>query len=288
MENKINIAEILKDCPKGTKLYSPLCGECRVIEVYNSLGFDVINGSNDVFNFSYDGRYNLMGECCIFPSKDNRDWNTFQRPFKEGDIVISNRGDIHLLRTEDSSYCAYRKYAWRSTYEFDSTTTTMVRVVRLATEEEKAKLLQAIKENGYKWNEETKTLEMLIEPKFKIDDKVRHKTNHNVVFTIDGIEEDFYTCASKIAFSFNEQDNYELIPDKFNITTLIPFESRILVRDNIDEVWFPCFFGGICNDDNKYPYRIVGGERWKCCIPYEGNEHLLNKKDDCDTFYKNW
>lgn len=28
MENKINIAELLKDCPKGTKLYSPLCGEC--------------------------------------------------------------------------------------------------------------------------------------------------------------------------------------------------------------------------------------------------------------------
>lgn len=28
MENKINIAEILKDCPKRTKLYSPLCGDC--------------------------------------------------------------------------------------------------------------------------------------------------------------------------------------------------------------------------------------------------------------------
>ena len=27
MENKINIAEILKDCPKGTKLYTPLFGE---------------------------------------------------------------------------------------------------------------------------------------------------------------------------------------------------------------------------------------------------------------------
>ena len=84
---KINIAEILKDCPKGMELYSPLCGECRVIKIYNSLGFDVVNGNDDVFTFSYDGRYNLMGECCIFPSKDNRDWSTFQRPFKDGDIL---------------------------------------------------------------------------------------------------------------------------------------------------------------------------------------------------------
>ena len=27
---KINIAELLKDCPKGMELYSPLCGECKL------------------------------------------------------------------------------------------------------------------------------------------------------------------------------------------------------------------------------------------------------------------
>ena len=70
----INIAEILKDCPKGTKLYSPICGECRLVKIYDGLGFDVINDTDDVFNFSYDGRYNLNGECCIFPSKENKDW----------------------------------------------------------------------------------------------------------------------------------------------------------------------------------------------------------------------
>ena len=33
----INIAEILKDCPKGTKLYSPLCGECQLYSVENNI-----------------------------------------------------------------------------------------------------------------------------------------------------------------------------------------------------------------------------------------------------------
>lgn len=30
MEKEINIAEILKDKPQGTKLYSPICGECKL------------------------------------------------------------------------------------------------------------------------------------------------------------------------------------------------------------------------------------------------------------------
>lgn len=29
----MNIVEILKDCPKGTKLYSPLCGKIKVIKI---------------------------------------------------------------------------------------------------------------------------------------------------------------------------------------------------------------------------------------------------------------
>ena len=53
---KINIAQLLKDCPKSTKLYSPLCGECRVLNIYDGLGFDVICEDDTVYNFSYDGR----------------------------------------------------------------------------------------------------------------------------------------------------------------------------------------------------------------------------------------
>ena len=33
MENKINIAEILRNMPKGTKLYSPLFGKCELVDV---------------------------------------------------------------------------------------------------------------------------------------------------------------------------------------------------------------------------------------------------------------
>ena len=64
-------------------------------------------------------------------------------------------------------------------------------VERFATEEEKEKLFQAIKENGYKWNAETKTLEKLSQPKFKVGDKIKHKDDKTVI-TITGIKDDYY------------------------------------------------------------------------------------------------
>ena len=291
-ENKINIAELLKNCPRGMELDCAIYENVTLVEVKEGYDYPiVIETPNGQMLFSKYGCFskNELAKCVIFP-KGKTTWEGFQRPFKEGDIAISNKGDIHLLRTEDSSYCAYRKYAWRSSYEFDSTRTTMVKVVRLATEEEKAKLFQAIKDNGYKWNLKTKTLEKL--PKFKVGDKIIKKNRLCVPFVITGVSDAYYwsnTEDSVEILPVDEQDDWELVSTKFDITTLVPFESRVLVRDNIDEVWFPCFFGGIELSNNKdYPYRIVGGDLWKCCIPYEGNEHLLGTTNDCDEYYKNW
>ena len=73
MEKKINVAEMLKDCPKGTKLYSPICGECSLVEVDDLI---YVEEEVDVYRFYSDGRYvdTPQGECLLFPSKDHRDW----------------------------------------------------------------------------------------------------------------------------------------------------------------------------------------------------------------------
>ena len=97
--------------------------------------------------------------------------------------------------------------------------------VHPATKEQRDLLFQKIKEAGYKWNSETKTLEKLIKPIFKAGDKVRRKNNHNLVFTITSIEEDSYGCGANLALWFDDQDKYELIPNKFDITTLKPFDN---------------------------------------------------------------
>lgn len=82
----MNITEILKNYPKGTKLYSPVCGECKLISIDDGVyPIYVENEGGYTFYFTEDGKYTSKGECLLFPSKENRDWNTIKPKFKKGD-----------------------------------------------------------------------------------------------------------------------------------------------------------------------------------------------------------
>lgn len=289
MEKKINIAKLLKDCPKGMELYSPLCGECRVLSIYDGLGFDVICGDDTVYNFSYDGRYNIMGECCIFPSKENRDWSKFQRPFKDGDIVVGENcacGYITIFRKfiDDTSFSHHACLTGFGKFKIDDISDNAN--LRFATKEEKEKLFDAIKDNGYKWNPETKTLEKL--PKFKVGDKIKRKGVDDIyVDEITTVEQTIYTFRSGSFQSIEYIDkNYELIPNKFDITTLKPFD-KVLVRAN-NSYWRIQFFEKINKKNKNYPFVCMSGNNYKQCIPYEGNEHLLGTTDNCNEYFKTW
>ena len=77
----MNIAEILKNVPKGTELYSPLCGKCTLICVIcGTIRVETCTGTS--LTFSSNGKY-IIGyadsECMLFPSKENRDWNIFKK-----------------------------------------------------------------------------------------------------------------------------------------------------------------------------------------------------------------
>lgn len=202
--------------------------------------------------------------------------------FKEGDVAISDLGDIHLLRTENSSYCAYR-IRWTGLSKLDNTITTGVKVVRLATEEEKQILFDSIKANGYRWNEETKSLEKLINKnKFVIGAIVTNGKIKGKICLRDG---DSYVLEDGTHIFFNEVHNWELVPTKFDVTTLKPFD-KVLVRDNNEQFW-TCDWFSFHDTKQVYPFACVG-HYVSQCIPYEGNQHLLGTTNDCDKFYKNW
>lgn len=81
----MNIAEFLKDCPKGTKLYSPLFGEVKLDYVTDDIEDPIhcvtIDGRAPLF--MSDGRYfggYCDAECMLFPSKEQRDWSKFVVP----------------------------------------------------------------------------------------------------------------------------------------------------------------------------------------------------------------
>lgn len=295
---KINVAKLLKDCPTDMELDSPMYDNLYFDRVEEDHGllilcYTIYHGNKTVVYFTEFGSYNThkTAKCVIFP-KGKTTWEGFVPPiqFRDGDIAATDcncsESQLFIVSGGDSQK---QMKCYVSLFEDGKLDVDAGNyyVTHYATEEEKQKLFKAIKDNGYKWNPETKTLDKLIEPKFKVGDKVRHKNNHNVAFTITSIEEDSYVCGAKMAFWFDDQDDYELVPKKFDITTLKPFD-KVLVRDNSSGRWDITFYELYNNTDSCYPHRTLGGNIYKYCIPYEGNEHLLGKTDDCKDFYKTW
>lgn len=308
---KINVAELLKDCPKGMKLDCSVFDNLELDHIDENKTYSIICrvktefGSYNVCTFTKYGCYSTekYAKCVIFP-KGKTTWEEFQRPFKDGDILylktvyeyewIFINKIVKELPLSESKYYKYANFNQDSSLivdDFPITYKTNVKEIRFATEEEKQKLFDAIKASGYKWNAETKTLEKL--PKFKVGNRIKYKKDRNK----DGIKEciilsitdDTYDVAVTndigICIPISDEYNWELVPNEFDINTLKPFD-RVLVRCSDNGYWQPQFFSKF-NSKSNFPFQCIYNS-WSQCIPYEGNEHLLGKTNDCDEFYKTW
>lgn len=92
---EINILKILEDMPKGTKLWSPICGEIDFMGINKRSEYPVLAGIAQHFQLlftEYGKRFKTKGaERILFPSKDMRDWSKF---FKEGDVLESTSDNV--------------------------------------------------------------------------------------------------------------------------------------------------------------------------------------------------
>ena len=254
MNENLNLVEILKDCPKGTKLYSTVFGSVEfdhinahtnypiVIRLKDRKGYESLTSEGKMF-VDYDG------ECVLFPSRENRDWSKFKlkqygiapiHDFKDGDIVATNSElQVFILQRPKSDVQGSCHVGYN--FETNEFFFSRDRFDRLATEEEKQKLFQAIKDNGYKWNAETKTLEKLVE-------------------------------------------------HKFDPKTLHPFD-RVLVRLTRDCIWNATFFSHYDKEINWgcHPCVTTSCKSYDKCIPYnEDTKHLLGTSDEAPEYYRYW
>ena len=300
MENRINIAELLKDCPKGMEL------DCTI---WDNIIFEEIDENNIViFRKSADakvyltqyGEFNSIdGKCVIFP-KGKTTWEGFIPPckFKEGDVLVSKAGNIVLFSHIDSENMIHYHCIIPTYDNFRVEKNTNVGVGRyyectLANEQQRQRMYDRIKRSGYKYNQSTNKLEKLIEPKFKIGDKVLWIHDNKIERTIVKIKSTtnqnylYWILGGICSLGWCCEDELIPVSNKFDITTLKPFESRVLVKPEINSFWMPSFFG-FYKKDTDVPFVCCNGYAYKYCIPYEGNEHLLGTTDDCDEFYKTW
>ena len=107
MEEKINIAEILKDKPNGIRLYSPIFGECAFCCVRKDTNDICVKKHNGVkYFFDSKGLYYNTGEVMLFPSKEMRDWSRF---FKKGDVLVYIDGKCKVIfdKFDDDKYTSF-------------------------------------------------------------------------------------------------------------------------------------------------------------------------------------
>ena len=263
MNENLNLVEILKDCPKGTKLYSTAFGDVYFYGISDNKEYPIciaVAGNSDYRTLTYDGKLwrDYGGECILFPSREQRDWSKFNPKkdwfvppceFKDGDILSYqckdfNNRSIYIYRYHKRFNTSYYVALSGDDNEFriDNTGKWALNsyndTVRFATEDEKKKLFKAIKDNGYKWNAETKTLEKLVKPKF--DPK-----------------------------------------------TLKPFD-KVLVRDEGYERWRCEFYSYLHDDNGDYPYIVIN-DAYKHCIPYnEDTKHLVGTTEEAPEYYRYW
>ena len=85
MNENIDLIKILKNCPVGTKLYSPIYGEIHFEEMRSNGKYPIITITKSIYaaTFTKEGFYyaDEDGECILFPSKEKRDWSKFTAPW---------------------------------------------------------------------------------------------------------------------------------------------------------------------------------------------------------------
>lgn len=116
MNENINLCEILRDCPKGTKFYSYIFGDETYFQgfsLYEGKPISIIiygkKGEWQNFSLSRKGHpySDECGECCIFPSREMRDWSKFSAPW-----LNKERFDPKTLNPFDKVLSKYDGGCW--------------------------------------------------------------------------------------------------------------------------------------------------------------------------------
>lgn len=73
----MDIAEILKNCPQGTKLYSSTWANVELLEVTRQKDIIIKLCNDKRIKLFSNGAYSVDGDCILFPSRNQRDWSKF-------------------------------------------------------------------------------------------------------------------------------------------------------------------------------------------------------------------
>ena len=323
MEKKINIAEILKDKPEGTKLWTDMFGSVMLYVVTDACDAFQVKHHNKESWFDKDGKLYKEGVLGIYPSKSMRDWEKFS--WKKGDVLISDCGFMCIFKEWASD--DYTKFngcysCSRDGYE-DVSNAETAKFAKLDHNIAYGYVREIERKLGGKLNLET--LEIERQPEFQDGDiafaDYGNRQDVFIVSGITGLSEGYssfisidlssLTLSMGCRISFFKKDLCKLrlatdsekkqlfdalekegkawdaekkqIVDLKPKVELNPFDN-VLVRHQKTEEWRANIFSHTDKTDEYLDYVCVNG-RWEFCIPYEGNESLLGTTKDVEVSY---
>lgn len=314
MKTKINIAEILKDKPINTKLYSPAYGSCLLVYPED---YAIRTKSNKSLYFYDDGRLDISGETMLFPSKKMREWSKFA--WKKGDVLVS-KDNVHIIfeKFEDDTYTRFKgkHYLWKecNVEDYNKEETKMLTsVFKKATDDVAQTYIKTIEEHlDGKLNLETLEIEKQLE--FKDGDIVvygksvaicRKIYKHTLSFYVSLNEMFGLLFADEVESSeeyrfATEEEKQQLfdalakngkawdagkkeVVDLKPKVELKPFD-KVLCRNSKDDTWEADFFARLTRKEIDYTQSgkyLCVGDLWMYCIPYnEETAHLLGTTDE--------
>ncbi len=253
MKNDIDLSIILKDCPMGMEFDSTNYDGVITFDGISKDGnypiYIKVRHGKDTYTQRLTKKGQTMltpyNKCIIFPKGKNT-WENFHRPFVDGDILVHTQNQRNVISIYKSELMDTGDFKLMSCHA-----------------------LLWDKDEGLS----VKNPEIAC-----YDDYVRF-ANEKEIETLfaelkaNGYEWDSDTKTMKEGVR------------KFDESTYVAYETRVLVRDLEVDKWNPTIYG--YKQDSTLPYVTLSGY-YKYCIPYEGNEHLLGKSDDCSNYFKTW
>lgn len=259
MNENINLVNILKDCPEGTKFYSTIFGSVEFMSIVRMGSYLISFKTKDecIFCVDLEGKYMSAynGECTLFPSRDQRDWSKFTAPWYK-----KERDAIACLETQGEDKKEINN-------NFD--------------------VLPGLYKCIHRMFDGTPDGRLL----FEIDNVYKCLSKHNRAEFEVSYGHSVYLEDPIVHRYFIPFEGEQISSPKFNPNTLNAFD-KVLVRDECCEKWrcdlYSHYDSIKINDSGSYPYVTINSN-YGYCIPYnDETKYLAGTKDEAPKFYRYW
>ena len=214
-------------------------------------------------NYEYALRYILGGSMCLPFSNEEiiREWTI--EDAKDGDVLTTSSGPFIYNGKRGGTSCPGCYCGINTLGIFEPSvceTHWTSKKVYPATKEQRDALIKAMNDAGYKWNAETKTLDKLIKPKFKVGDEIvnsymKYMGATGTQRTILKITDDKYIFTDGSRMSISSQDSWGLLSDMLEPKTLDDDRIKTAIRNHLLEMWEHC-------QNNVYGVHVADAIAW--------------------------